>query len=282
MKIVKSINEIRNFVKEAKSSGKSIGFVPTMGFLHQGHLSLVEKAKEENDFVVVSIYVNPTQFSPDEDFEDYPRDMGSDSAKLEKLGVDCIFNPEHEEIYPEGFNTYITVNEITASLCGKSRPDHFKGVTTIVGKLFNIVQADKAYFGKKDYQQYLVIKKMVKELNFPLEVIGLPIVRESDGLAMSSRNKYLNQEERKQATVLNRSLIMAEELIKNDIKDVEKIKYDIIEMIEKESKAKIDYVEILDARNLKEIESIGENTLIALAVYIGKTRLIDNIVITLK
>lgn len=280
MKTIKSIKEARKLIIEAKSRGEEIGFVPTMGFLHEGHLSLVREAVRDNKFVVVSIFVNPAQFGPNEDYESYPRDLGHDTAKLAQYGVDIIFSPEPEEMYPLNYNTYVTVKELTRRLCGSSRPIHFQGVTTIVSKLFNIVQPDRAYFGEKDYQQLLVIKRMVNDLNFPVKIIGVPTVREKDGLALSSRNKYLSLEERKQAVVLYRALMKARELVGDEnVSNIDKLKRTIMDMIENQSLARIDYVELLDPDTLEEIQVFKDRLLIALAVYFGDTRLIDNIVI---
>ncbi len=282
MNIYNTIKDLHQAVGRAKKAGKRIGLVPTMGFLHKGHLSLVSKAVQENDFVVVSIFVNPTQFGPEEDYDSYPRDLESDDAKLRALDVDCIFSPDTTEMYPEGYNSYVIVNGISEKLCGSSRPGHFKGVTTVVTKLFNIIQPNTAYFGEKDYQQLMVIRRMVKDLNIPIEVRGISIVREEDGLALSSRNKYLNTEERKQATILNRSLLKAKELILNrQLKDVNKIKKEIVDMIERQPLARIDYIAIVDPETLEDIQSIEDRVLVALAVYIGVTRLIDNMVINI-
>jgi len=283
MDIYSRIADLRQEVGQVKKTGQRIGFVPTMGSLHKGHLSLVSKAVQENDFVVVSIFVNPTQFGPKEDYDSYPRDLESDAGKLGALDVDCIFSPDTTEMYPEGYNSYVMVKGISSKLCGSSRPGHFKGVTTVVAKLFNIIQPNTAYFGEKDYQQLMVIKRMVKDLNMPIAVRGIPIVREEDGLALSSRNKHLNIEERKQATILNRSLLKAKELIlEKQLKDVSKIKKEIIEMIESQPLARIDYIEIVDLETLGDIQFIEDEVLVALAVYIGVTRLIDNMLININ
>ncbi len=272
MKIIKSIKEMKSF-----SVGRDIGFVPTMGFLHDGHMSLIKKAREENDIVVVSIYVNPTQFAPNEDLDSYPRNFKADEKLCEQEGVDVIFFPSNEEMYPEGYSTDIEVKEITEKLCGKSRPTHFAGVTTIVAKLFDIIKPVKAYFGQKDYQQSLVIRKMVKDLNINVEIIVCPIVREGDGLAMSSRNKYLSVDERKEATVLFESLQMAKKEFESGNNSVKDVKEKIISMINNKKHAKIDYVEILDKDNLEDIDKIvSDKTVIALAVKFDKARLIDN------
>lgn len=279
MDIIESVQEMSRLTRELRRAGQTIGFVPTMGFLHEGHLSLVREAKKENDRVVVSIFVNPTQFGPGEDYEQYPRDLEGDAEKLRVIGIDYIFNPEVADMYPEGYNSFVEVSGITEVLCGKSRPGHFRGVTTVVTKLFNIIQPDRAYFGQKDFQQLMVIKKMVRELNMPVEIKGLPIIREADGLARSSRNKYLDDKERAEATVLYRSLVMARELYQKGIKDTYRIKKEVIDLISSEPLARIDYVEIVDPDTLQEIKRVKEQALVALAVYIGKTRLIDNLLL---
>ncbi|RKD21577.1 pantoate--beta-alanine ligase [Caminicella sporogenes DSM 14501] len=283
MKIIHTIKEIREEVKAARRSGKSIGFVPTMGFLHEGHLSLIKKAREENDFVVVSIFVNPTQFGPEEDLESYPRDLERDSRLSEEAGADVIFNPTAEEMYPEGYSTYVEIEgELTKKLCGISRPGHFKGVTTVVSKLFNIVTPDRAYFGQKDAQQVAVIEQMVRDLNFDVKIVPCPIVREKDGLAMSSRNTYLSKEERKAALILSKTLFKAEEMIKNGERNSTKIRDFIINNIKSEPLANIDYVEIVDAKSLKYLNEIKGDVLIALAVKFGRARLLDNIRLEVK
>jgi len=279
MDIIESVQEMSRLTRELRRAGQTIGFVPTMGFLHEGHLSLVREAKKENDRVVVSIFVNPTQFGPGEDYEQYPRDLEGDAEKLRVIGIDYIFNPEVADMYPEGYNSFVEVSGITEVLCGKSRPGHFRGVTTVVTKLFNIIQPDRAYFGQKDFQQLMVIKKMVRELNIPVEVKGLPIIREEDGLARSSRNKYLDNRERAAATVLYRSLMRARELYQKGIKDTYRIKKEVVDLISSEPLARIDYVEIVDPDTLQKLDSIEDQGLVALAVYIGKTRLIDNLLL---
>jgi pantoate--beta-alanine ligase len=253
-----------------------------MGFLHEGHLSLVRKATEENDIVVVSIFVNPTQFGPEEDYEQYPRDLSKDKVEVEELGVDYIFAPEASEMYPEGYHTFVEVEELTDYLCGNSRPGFFRGVATVVCKLFNIVQPDRAYFGQKDFQQFVIIKRMVRDLNFSIELRMLPIVREEDGVALSSRNKYLNSEERKAATVLYKSLSRGKDLILKGGKDARKIRDIMVEIINEEELAQIDYVEVVDPDDLVPVEEVGEKVLLAMAVYIGETRLIDNMYIEEK
>ena len=279
MIIIKTIKEIKDIISNNKKQGKTVGFVPTMGFLHEGHLSLIRTAKKENDLVVVSIFVNPTQFGVGEDFESYPRDLDSDARLSESEGADIIFCPSISEMYPESYQTYVEVIEITNKLCGKSRPTHFKGVTTVVNKLFNIVEPHKAYFGQKDAQQVAVIQKMVKDLNMNIEVIPCPIIREADGLAMSSRNIYLNPEQRNTALILSKSLFTAKDMINKGCLDAVEIKETIIKMLNNEPLAAIDYIEIVDALSLSDITTLKGKVLIALAVKIGRTRLIDNIML---
>lgn len=278
MKLVKTISEVKDTVKEWKKEGLSIGFVPTMGYLHEGHGSLITKARENNDRVVVSIFVNPMQFGENEDLDSYPRDIDKDSAYVEELGGDLIFNPEPSEMYNDGFCSYVDMSVLTEELCGLSRPVHFRGVCTVVNKLFNIVQPDRAYFGQKDAQQLAIIKRMVKDLNMNLEIIGCPIVREEDGLAKSSRNTYLNPEERKAALVLNKSLKLGKELLDSGCRDANEVRKVIIENIEKEPLAKIDYVKVVDGLTMQQVDKIEKEVLVAIAVHIGKTRLIDNII----
>ncbi|WP_069650682.1 pantoate--beta-alanine ligase [Caloranaerobacter ferrireducens] len=282
MKIIKSIQEIKNIIADEKAKGKSIGFVPTMGYLHDGHLSLMKRAKDENDVVVVSIFVNPIQFGQGEDYEVYPRDIERDSKLAESVGVDYIFAPEVKEMYPEGYNTFVEVLGVTDKLCGASRPGHFRGVTTVVMKLFNIVTPDKAYFGQKDAQQVYVIKQMVRDLNMAVKIISCPIVREHDGLAMSSRNTYLSEEERRQALVLSKSLFWAQDMINKGERNAKTLIGGIKSMINEMPLANIDYVEIIDYDTFSEVEKLKGNILIALAVRIGKTRLIDNILVEVE
>lgn len=277
MKIVKTVDEIRNIVKAWKKEGLSVGLVPTMGYLHEGHKSLIVRASKENDRVVVSDFVNPTQFGPNEDFESYPRDIDADAVLAEEAGASVIFNPEADEMYQDAL-TFIDMNKITKVLCGKTRPIHFSGVCTVVGKLFNIVAPDRAYFGQKDAQQLCVIKKMVKDLNFDIEIVGCPIIREEDGLAKSSRNTYLNKEERQAALCLSKSLREGKKLIENGETSTEKVVNRIKGIIESEPLARIDYVEIVDWNNLEAIDTVKTPLLCAMAVYIGKTRLIDNFI----
>ena len=278
MNIVKTISEVRNEVKSWRKQGLSVGLVPTMGYLHEGHKSLIDRACKENDKVVVSVFVNPTQFGPGEDLATYPRDIQRDAALCEDAGAALIFNPEPEEMYFDDFHTYVTMESLSDELCGKTRPIHFRGVCTVVSKLFHIVAPDRAYFGQKDAQQLAIIKRMVRDLNFNLEVIGCPIIREDDGLAKSSRNTYLSKEERKAAVILHKGLLRGEELVKAGEKSAATVKQAITEIIESEPLAKIDYVEIVNFDNIETIETIDGSILAAVAVYIGKTRLIDNFI----
>jgi len=279
VKICRTIEEMKSFIRAAKSSGNTIGLVPTMGYFHEGHLSLMCLARQDCQVVVVSLFVNPTQFGPNEDFADYPRDFDRDVDMAAGVGVDAIFAPAPEEMYPQGYRTYVEVEEITTSLCGRSRPGHFKGVATVVNKLFNIVEPDKAYFGQKDAQQVLVIKQMVKDLNMNLEIVQGPIVREYDGLALSSRNVYLSFQERSAATVLYRSLQGAKEAIDKGERNVSRVRLQMKEQINSEPLAEIDYVEILSIPDLQPLEVLQGRVLIALAVRFGKTRLIDNTIV---
>lgn len=278
MKIIKTIAELREIIKQWKKEGLTIGLVPTMGYLHEGHKSLIVRAVSENDRVVVSDFVNPTQFAPNEDFESYPRDIEADARLCSQAGADIIFNPNIDEMYVNPL-TFVDMREITKVLCGKTRPIHFSGVCTVVSKLFNIVTPDRAYFGQKDAQQLCVIKKMVSDLNFDIEIVGCPIVRESDGLAKSSRNTYLNPEERTAALCLSRSLNIAKAMIEGGETDSDKIVSAIKAEIDKEPLAKIDYIEAVDLNSLKSIDTVKKPMLMAMAVYIGKTRLIDNFII---
>ena len=279
MLIYGQIKQVREAVKEWKREGKSVGFVPTMGYLHEGHKSLIDAARRENDKVVVSIFVNPMQFGPTEDLDSYPRDLNRDAKLCEDAGVDIIFHPEAEEMYADGFCSYVDMNGLTTELCGKTRPIHFRGVQTVVLKLFHIVTPDRAYFGQKDAQQLAVIRHMVNDLSFGIEIVGCPIIREEDGLAKSSRNTYLSEDERKAALVLSRSLKEGRKLVDAGEKDAAKVKKTITDIIEKEALAKIDYVEVVDWNTLEPVEKIDGPVLTAIAVYIGKTRLIDNFIV---
>jgi len=276
MKIVETIADLR---KLRHKLPEPVGFVPTMGYLHEGHLILVRQARAENPSVVVSIFVNPTQFGPREDFKQYPRDPQRDLALLEKEGVDIVFMPSVDEMYPPQFNSWVEVSKLAERLEGASRPGHFRGVATVVAKLFNIVQPDRAYFGQKDAQQLLVIKKMVADLDMNLEVVAVPTVREPDGLAMSSRNTYLNPEERKQAVVLCQALTLAQKLYSEGEKNAQVIRQQMTALIQKQPLAKIDYISIADAETLDELGKVKPPALVSLAVKIGKTRLIDNVVL---
>ncbi|WP_160684020.1 pantoate--beta-alanine ligase [Clostridium sp. C2-6-12] len=274
--LVKEIKELRALVKGWKREGLSVGFVPTMGALHEGHESLVKRAVAENDKVVVSVFVNPTQFGPNEDYEAYPRDINKDLNLCMNAGAAVVFNPEPSEMYFDNKSTSVSVSNLTSVLCGAKRPGHFDGVCLVVSKLFNIVTPDRAYFGQKDAQQVAVLKRMVRDLNIDIEIIPCPIIREEDGLAKSSRNTYLSKEERKAALVLSRSLNLAKDLLDGGERNSAKIKEAMIEEINKEPLAKIDYVEIVDSDSLENVENIEKSILVPIAVYIGKTRLIDN------
>ncbi len=282
MKIVRDIQEMQQLAETLRQKGKRIGFVPTMGYLHQGHLSLMRFARSRCDVLVVSIFVNPTQFGPNEDFEQYPRDFKRDEQLCQQEGVDVVFYPTAADMYPEPYRTYVTVEELSETMCGASRPGHFRGVTTIVAKLFHIVKPHLAVFGQKDYQQSLIIRQMVRDLNFDVTIFVAPIVRESDGLAMSSRNQYLSPVERQQALVLYQSLRQAESLILQGERNVVHVRKAMEKVIAKAPDARIDYIVFVDAETLQPIETVRHNTLIALAVYIGTTRLIDNTIIQEK
>ena len=281
MDIIHTIGKMQQTALALRREGKIIGFVPTMGYLHEGHLSLIRRARTECDILIVSIYVNPTQFSPTEDLQAYPRDFERDCSMCEKERADIIFNPDSEEMYPSDYLTEIHVRELGKLLCGKSRPTHFDGVTTVVAKLFNIVQPDIAVFGQKDFQQAVIIRRMARDLNFPVKIIVAPTVRESDGLAMSSRNEYLTEAERRVAPALYRSLVLAEEIIKSgDGKSSKEIIAVMREHITDDGPFDIDYIEIVNPENLAPIENpTGRRVLIALAARLGKARLIDNIVV---
>lgn len=279
IKVVKKIPELKEIIKEWKKEGYSIGLVPTMGYLHEGHKSLIDKAVSENDKVIVSDFVNPIQFGPTEDLATYPRDLEKDSILCENAGADIIFNPEPEEMYNDNFSSFVDMNTLTKGLCGKTRPTHFRGVCTVLAKLFNITSPDKAYFGQKDAQQLAVVTHMVEDLNFNLEIVGCPIIREEDGLAKSSRNTYLSEEERKAALILSKSLKEGKALIENGEKDAKKVIDSIKSLINTEPLAKIDYIEIVSWPTLEPVETIDNKILCAMAVYIGKTRLIDNVIL---
>lgn len=277
--IVKTIEEVRAQVKAWRAEGLTVGLVPTMGYLHEGHQSLIARSVAENDRTVVSDFVNPIQFGPTEDLATYPRDMERDAALCESTGANLIFNPEPEEMYAPDFCTYVDMDHLTKGLCGKTRPIHFRGVCTVVSKLFHIVQPDRAYFGQKDAQQLAVIRRMVRDLNMPLTIVGCPIIREEDGLAKSSRNTYLSAEGRKAALCLSRGLNKGKAAVEAGETDAEKVKAIITAEIEAEPLSRIDYVEIVDWNNLEPVSSTEGSILAAVAVYIGKTRLIDNFII---
>lgn len=276
MKVVETISEMKLVRRALK---EPVGFVPTMGYLHEGHLSLVKAAKTKNNSVIVSIFVNPTQFGPREDLSKYPRDLKRDLALLEKIGTDIVFFPTDKEMYPPGYDTWVEVDKLTKRLEGASRPTHFRGVTTIVNKLFNIVEANNAYFGQKDAQQAIVIQKMVKDLNMNVRVIVCPTIREPDGLAMSSRNVYLTPEQRKQATVLHRSLKLAKDLYDKGERDPVKIKQQITALIQKRHLAVIDYISIASPEMLEELETLQGKALVSMVVKFGNTRLLDNVIL---
>ncbi len=282
MEIIHQISELRKKLQKYHRSNKNIGFVPTMGYLHKGHIKLIEEAVQQNEIVVVSIFVNPTQFGPEEDYEEYPRNLKRDAAKSQKAGVDYIFAPDAAEMYSHKYKTFVEVEELTDKLCGSSRPDHFRGVTTVVSKLFNIVEPDRAYFGQKDFQQFQVIKRMVEDLNFSLELKMVPIVREDDGLAVSSRNKYLNQAERNAATILYQALNKGKQMILDNEIDAHKVRKEMENMIKNEELAQIDYVKVVDPETLEDIDQIHDKVLLVMAVFIGETRLIDNFFIDIN
>lgn len=279
MKVYKNIEQLVRQIDLLKKRQKTIGFVPTMGFLHEGHLSLIKRARKDTDCVIVSIFVNPIQFGPKEDFKRYPRDFNRDLKLCESSGADIVFLPVPKAMYPDGFSTYVNVGNITDSLCGSSRPGHFKGVATVVAKLFNIVKPDIAYFGQKDAQQAIVIERMVEDLNMRIKVKVMPIVREKDGLAMSSRNIYLGASERKEALSLYKSLRLAKTLYGKGERDAAEIIRKMRSVILKDKRAKIDYVSIVDLKRLKAMDRISQKALVAIAVKIGRTRLIDNVIL---
>ena len=279
MKVVKTIQEAREIIAAWRKEGLSVGLVPTMGYLHEGHQSLIAKSVSQNDRTVVSVFVNPIQFGPNEDLEAYPRDLNRDMQLVEATGGDLIFNPAPSEVYPPHFTSFIDTTETTELLCGAVRPIHFRGVCTVVGKLFNIVRPDRAYFGQKDAQQLATIRRFVRDLNFGIEIVPCPIVREADGLAKSSRNTYLNPAERQAALILSKSLKLGKEAIENGEKDAKKVIEIIKANLATEPLARIDYVEVVDFENIQRVDTISGETLVAIAVYIGKTRLIDNFII---
>ena len=276
MQIIKTVEELRPIIQEWRSQGLSVGLVPTMGYLHAGHKSLIVKAVSENDRVVVSDFVNPTQFGANEDLSTYPRDLERDAAVCQEAGASLVFHPEPEEMYAPDSCTFVDMDSLTKGLCGKSRPTHFRGVCTVVCKLFHIVTPDRAYFGQKDAQQLAVIRRMVRDLNFGIAIVGCPIVREADGLAMSSRNAYLGEEERKAALILHSSLALGEKMLEEGERDARKVREAILGRLNTEPLARVDYVELVDAESLEPVEKAEKPILAAIAVYIGQTRLIDN------
>ncbi len=277
--IISSPDEVRKQVKEWRRAGLSVGLVPTMGYLHEGHQSLIKNSVEQNDKTVVSVFVNPIQFGPNEDLATYPRDLERDAKLCEDTGADLIFHPEPSDMYADDFCTFVDMDRVTKNLCGKTRPTHFRGVCTVCSKLFHIVGPDRAYFGQKDAQQLAVIRRMVRDLNFDLEIVGCPIIREEDGLAKSSRNTYLSPAEREAATVLHKALVKGEELIREGETNATVVKEVIRATIDAEPLAEIDYVEAVDFGSIEPIDTITGDVLVAIAVYIGSTRLIDNFII---
>ncbi len=279
MEKVYTIEEVRQQVKEWRKAGQTVGLVPTMGYLHEGHASLIQKAVEQNDKVVVSVFLNPTQFGPSEDLESYPRDFDADCRLCESIGAALVFHPEPEEMYAPDFCTWVDMDVLSKTLCGKSRPIHFRGVCTVVSKLFHIVMPDRAYFGQKDAQQLAIIRRMVRDLNMDIEIVGCPIVREEDGLAKSSRNTYLNEEERKAALILSKAVFLGKQMVEEGETDAKTVKEAMIRKIESEPMAKIDYVEIVDGLSMQPVDEVKAPVLAAMAVFIGKTRLIDNFIV---
>lgn len=278
MQVVKTIQEVRDIVKAWRSEGLTVGLVPTMGYLHEGHQSLIARSVAENDRTVVSVFVNPIQFGPTEDLEAYPRDLERDKALVERTGGDLVFNPEPQEMYPPHFTTFVDTTETTELLCGARRAGHFRGVCTVVTKLLNIVKPDRAYFGQKDAQQLATVRRMVRDLDMDVEIVPCPIIREEDGLAKSSRNTYLNAEERKAALILSKSLRLGRDAVERGERDAKKVTAIISDSLLTEPLAKVDYVEVVDLENVQRVDKIEGETLVAIAVYIGKTRLIDNFI----
>ncbi len=279
MKVINTISQMRAWRQAQNSSGFSVGFVPTMGYLHEGHLSLIREAKKHAQKIVVSIYVNPTQFAPGEDLDAYPRDFKRDEQLCAAEGVDAVFYPSGEEMYLPQHKTFVVTEHLAEKLCGRSRPTHFRGVTTIVAKLFNIVQPQVAVFGQKDAQQAIIIRRMVEDLNFPVQIVTAPIVREADGLAMSSRNKYLSDKERQEAVFISRSLQLAREAFANGTRDLASIRRQMETLLRENTSARIDYIEFTDAETLGEPKPREAPVLLAMAAYFGKTRLIDNTIL---
>lgn len=282
MIVTNTVKQTKEQIKKWQKAGKSIGFVPTMGYLHEGHQSLIQESIAHNDITVVSIFVNPTQFGANEDLDKYPRDFAADSSLCQEAGVDLIFHPEPDAMYPPRFCSLVDITRLKYSLCGKSRPDHFQGVCTVVAKLFNIVNPDRAYFGQKDAQQLTIIKQMAKDLDFDIEIVGCQIIREADGLAKSSRNSYLTPQQREQATILNKALVQAQSHSRSGFTDIAGLKEEMIATINTMPLADIDYVEIVDSKTLEPVMEFNDDILIALAVRFGATRLIDNTTIPFK
>jgi pantoate--beta-alanine ligase len=280
MKIINDIDKMKTYARIMKKENKLVGLVPTMGYLHEGHLTVMRAARNQSDIVIMSIFVNPIQFGPGEDFKKYPRDIKRDEELVRSCGVDVIFYPKKEDMYPEDFSTYVNVESLTKELCGKSRPGHFRGVTTVVMKLFEIVKPDIAYFGQKDAQQAYVIKKMTEDLNMDITMKIMPTVREENGLAMSSRNSYLTKPEKKDASEIYKSLKLAEDLINSGQTDPKKVIKKMRDLLSKKPSLKIDYISIADTKTLKDVAAIDGEVLVAVAVFIGKTRLIDNIILS--
>jgi pantoate--beta-alanine ligase len=278
MEVIRTIKEMKEFSSQARRAGKTIAFVPTMGFFHDGHLSLMREGRRRCDLLIISLFVNPTQFGPNEDFKNYPRDFERDRKMAEEVGADVLFAPEASDMYPSNHQTIVRVEKVTQNLCGRSRPAHFQGVATVVLMLFEIVMPHAAIFGEKDYQQLVTIQQMVRDLHMRVEVVGMPTVREEDGLAMSSRNRYLLLEERKAALSLYRSLQKAKELLQKGERKAERILHEMKEIFQSEPLVKIDYVQICDAYSLQDVNQIEGDVVVALAAYLGKTRLIDNLI----
>jgi pantoate--beta-alanine ligase len=276
MEIITNVKQMQRLCLDMRREGKRIAFVPTMGYLHEGHLSLLREGRERGDILVLSIFVNPTQFGQGEDFEAYPRDLSRDAEMVRSVGTDLLFAPEARGMYPAGYATYVDVEGLTDTLCGRSRPGHFRGVTTVVAKLFGIVQPHEAFFGCKDFQQLAVIRRMTLDLNLPVEVVGMPIMREADGLAMSSRNVYLSAGERQQALVLSRAIALAQKMARDGVRNVGEILAALRLIIEKQNDARIDYLQICHQFTLQEQDRVDSDSVLLMAVFVGKTRLIDN------
>jgi pantoate--beta-alanine ligase len=276
MKIIRDPRAMQGLAESLRNQGRRIALVPTMGYLHEGHVSLMEEGRNRADTLVVSVFVNPTQFAPQEDLDAYPRDFDRDRERMEAVGVDAVFYPTARGMYGDGYQTYVTVEEVTQNLCGRSRPDHFRGVATVVTKLFNIVKPHVALFGEKDFQQLVVIRRMVEDLSFDIEIVGCPIVREPDGLAMSSRNKYLNSDERREALAIKKALEKAQDLYRNGETRARVIAEEASQILGNHSSIRTDYVSICDASTLTEVENVEGGTVMAIAAFLGNTRLLDN------